>query len=180
MGTVDCANAQAANRSWHGTRRVMFPIDINSMLRLRSATRHKKPWPVPQLFARESGLFFQRLQRIVNDGTVAGAVDELPHPRVGAALSSNHVRKVAADVGAVIVDGAIVARKEHAAAFTPAEIPGIILVVHYCVFSDEFLCRDPERPREPRDIAVRHLDRRDPAAVRADRAVDLVLDLFAN
>src|ERR1035438_288895 len=58
---------------------------------------------------------FKGFQRVVNDGAVSGAVDELPHAAGDGAGAPNYVRKLLAGFRTGFVDRAFIAVEEDAA-----------------------------------------------------------------
>ena len=123
-------------------------------------------------------LLLKRLQCVVNNWTITGPIDELPHPRADRSLTPNQVRKVPASVRPRFVDQAIVTREKYASGFGPAQVSRPILRVLNRILFQE---RDPldfEKGGQPLHIPVVQFYRSHTATIRALRTIDLLLDRF--
>jgi hypothetical protein len=90
------------------------------------------------------------------------------------------VRKALADVRPRLVDRTLVAVQEDAAGLLLALQDAALLIALDGILGEEASRRDSHVARKSLDIALRDLDSRDLAAVRAYGAVDLVLDAFRD
>ena len=134
----------------------------------------------PRLGLAESSFVLECLQRVVDDGTVAGAVNELPHPEGDGALASDEMREVAADGGACVVDGALGAGEEDAGAVLVALEVEQAIVAGLGVVLAELCVLHAKEFGQLGDVAVEKLNRCLTAAVGANGAVDLRLDVLGD
>src|SRR5258708_10112001 len=98
--------AQLTPRCWCGGRRQSADAACKSAC-ATSAVRTVLPLEVH--------FVFESFEGVVDDGTVAGAVDQFPHAAEDGAVAADHVGKFLTSFGARIVDGTLVAAQKDAA-----------------------------------------------------------------
>src|ERR1035438_4390160 len=99
----------------------------------------------------EAGLYLEGFQCIVDDGAIAGAVDELPHAAGDGAVAAHYVRKSLAGLGARIVDRACRAVQRCAAGLLGAAEDGAFVLALGGVFGEERGGCDAQMTREALD-----------------------------
>src|ERR1017187_8305518 len=128
----------------------------------------------------EAHFILESFQRVVHDGTVAGAVDQLPHAAEDAPVAADHVGELLAAFGARVVDRTLVAVQKYAAGLlvAPQDQP-LFFALHH-VIGHHPRRFDVEIFGQALHITFRHFGRRHAAAVGARQAIDGVLDPLAN
>src|SRR6185369_10289244 len=101
----------------------------------------------------EAGFLLERLQRVVDDRAVAGAIDELPHAAGDRSVAAHHMREAAAGIRALVVNGTRGAVQEHASAFVGAAQNRPLLGILHGVLSLECRLRDAKVARQMLDVA---------------------------
>src|SRR5579871_136594 len=135
---------------------------------------------MPYSLSRKAQLFLERFERIVDDGAVAGAVDELPHSAGNGAGAADHVRKSLAGLGTLLVDRAGVAIEEDAPTVRGAAQDSAFFRALGGVFGEELCGLDPQEACQALHVALGDGSGGDSAAVRALGAIDLLFDLFGD
>src|ERR1017187_9638588 len=128
----------------------------------------------------EAQLFFERFERVVHDRTVTGAVDKLPHAAGDGAGAAHHVREALAGIGAGVIHGAVVAVEEDAAGLLGAAQNTAFVFAFGGVIGHKADRRYAQIASQTFDIAIRDGDGRDPAAVGALGAIDLIFDALSD